>query len=186
MKADKRFIRSESMIRKAFLSLMESKPYSKIKVTEICQLADCSRNAFYLHYETKEHLLSSIIIEITNHVQRSCQPIVNSLHQVGRKESKQYTDQILQAIEENKHVVTILLKQQQMNFLNCLSNTLIKTMTECSERLKVTPNIPFIVYFSNGICGFINYWLTTDLTLEEAQEILHQTIFYQYENEIHD
>lgn len=183
MKQDKRFARSERIIREAFLELLETKSYAEIKVTEICQLADCSRNAFYLHYETKEHLLSSIVREITDNIQQSCQPVVKSLNKIGENESRKYTDQILQAIDRNKKVVSILLKQNQMNFLRCLSHTMVESMIEHTKPFNVSPNIPLVVYFSSGICGFIDFWLTTDLSLEEAQDILHQTVFNQSKKE---
>ncbi|MBO5365138.1 MAG: TetR family transcriptional regulator, partial [Peptococcaceae bacterium] len=43
-------VRSKTMIRQAFLELLQEKPYEKITVTDIAQRADLNRSTFYAHY----------------------------------------------------------------------------------------------------------------------------------------
>lgn len=47
---DKRFVRSEKIIREAFLQLMAEQAFKVITVSDICRQAGISRNTFYLHY----------------------------------------------------------------------------------------------------------------------------------------
>ena len=61
MVKDLRYQRTEKLIRQAFLQLLKSKPYEKIKINEIIELAEISRNAFYLHYYSKDELLDSLV-----------------------------------------------------------------------------------------------------------------------------
>lgn len=61
MAKDLRYQRTEKAIKRAFLQLLKSKPYEKIKLNEIIELAEISRNAFYLHYYSKDELLDNMI-----------------------------------------------------------------------------------------------------------------------------
>lgn len=49
--------RSEQWLTEALFSLMETKPYGSITVTDITEKAGVARLTFYRHYETKEQIL---------------------------------------------------------------------------------------------------------------------------------
>lgn len=83
---DKRFERSEKIIRQAYLDLLSNKINSKISVSDICRLAECSRNTFYLHYDSKDHLLETIFDDIIDAVEKSCRPVVKDFTYIGRDE----------------------------------------------------------------------------------------------------
>lgn len=57
--------RSISMLRNAFIELLEEQPYKEISISEIAARADLARSTFYAHYETKDDLLKSYLEEIT-------------------------------------------------------------------------------------------------------------------------
>ncbi|MDO4323819.1 MAG: TetR/AcrR family transcriptional regulator [Lachnospiraceae bacterium] len=50
-------LNSQEWLVNALLDLMESKPYSKITVKDICQKADLSRQTFYNFFETKDDII---------------------------------------------------------------------------------------------------------------------------------
>lgn len=52
-------IRSQTMIKKAFIELLKEKPANKITVTDIINKADISRGTFYLHFQDTLDLLDS-------------------------------------------------------------------------------------------------------------------------------
>jgi AcrR family transcriptional regulator len=56
-KLDPRVRRTRKWLQEALLSLMLTKPFSKISIAEITDQANVSRPTFYLHYKTKEELL---------------------------------------------------------------------------------------------------------------------------------
>lgn len=56
-KLDPRVRRTRKWLQEALLSLMLTKPFSKISIAEITDHANLSRPTFYLHYKTKEELL---------------------------------------------------------------------------------------------------------------------------------
>lgn len=61
---DRRVRRTRKLIQDALFSLMQEYPYAKIRISQITARADISRSTFYLHYQTKEELLLSVVDEI--------------------------------------------------------------------------------------------------------------------------
>ncbi|WP_172251111.1 TetR-like C-terminal domain-containing protein [Saccharibacillus deserti] len=61
---DPRVVRTRKLLREAFLLLLKEKPYDRITIADITQHATVNRKTFYLHYETKDHLLQSVTDDI--------------------------------------------------------------------------------------------------------------------------
>jgi len=61
---DRRVRKTRKLIQDALFSLMQEYPYHKLRISQITERADISRSTFYLHYQTKEDLLLSIVDEI--------------------------------------------------------------------------------------------------------------------------
>lgn len=179
---DKRFERSERYIRQAYLDLLDATSHDQISVSAICRKAGCSRNTFYLHYDSKDHLLSAIIEEVVADIEASCQPVVRYFHQIGPKESRQFTDQILKAVYENLHFIRPLLAQDEWQFSRHLTQVLLSSQIQSAQTLKQPYNHVHLVYFTNGVVGFIQFWLTTDWSLEQAQAALHEAIHLTFGN----
>lgn len=59
-------VRSESLIKTAFIELLKAKPASKITVTDIIKGANISRGTFYAHYKDTLDLLESFQTEFFN------------------------------------------------------------------------------------------------------------------------
>ena len=53
---DRRVVRTQSSIRKAYLELLEEKPLSKITVSELAERAGINRKTFYAYYEDMDAL----------------------------------------------------------------------------------------------------------------------------------
>ena len=56
-KEDLRIVRTRKLLSTALFDLLESTPYEKISVMDICEKAMVHRATFYNHFEDKEHLL---------------------------------------------------------------------------------------------------------------------------------
>lgn len=55
---DRRVARTRLALRDALLALLAEKGWDELSVQEICDRADVGRSTFYLHYQSKEDLLS--------------------------------------------------------------------------------------------------------------------------------
>lgn len=67
MKPDIRVKHTKERVRKAFFQLLSEKEFSKITVTEICQMAEINRTTFYKHYFDMDDLLEATELDILNH-----------------------------------------------------------------------------------------------------------------------
>ena len=63
-KNDLRYKKTEDKLRSALVSLLKRNTLESVSVRDICEKAGCSRNAFYLHYETKDDLYEAIVNSI--------------------------------------------------------------------------------------------------------------------------
>lgn len=65
MKHDKRFIKTEKLIRGSFFELLKNENYNSITVEKICENACIGKNTFYSHYKNKDDFLFSVINEFS-------------------------------------------------------------------------------------------------------------------------
>lgn len=61
---DRRIARTRRLLQRALLQLLRDEPLEKITVTQIAARADVSRQAFYLHFTSKEELLLSHVDDV--------------------------------------------------------------------------------------------------------------------------
>lgn len=60
-KQDRRTIYTINVIKDSFLNLIQKTSYSKITIKKICQTADISRSTFYLHFNSINTVLNSVL-----------------------------------------------------------------------------------------------------------------------------
>jgi AcrR family transcriptional regulator len=64
---DPRARRSRNALQQAFKDLLQIKPYSKITIKDLADLAGIARHTFYNHYETKQDLLDNLVDSVLDH-----------------------------------------------------------------------------------------------------------------------
>ena len=60
MKESRKTLMTKKVFREVLLELLQSKPLSRITITEICEKADLNRSTFYAHYVEVGDLLHEI------------------------------------------------------------------------------------------------------------------------------
>ena len=60
MAENRRVRMTKRLMKDALLELMETKPFEKIKVTDVCAAADVNRSTFYAYYTDTLALLGEI------------------------------------------------------------------------------------------------------------------------------
>ena len=117
---DRRARRTRAALQTALLELLQKRRLESIQIKEITDLADVSRPAFYLHFESKEELLLSHIDDLFAQLHKAvfadlaqCQPVtletlVMTSFQLWGKEAKAW--QVALQIE-NKDLLLIRLRR---------------------------------------------------------------------------
>jgi AcrR family transcriptional regulator len=68
---DPRIRRTRTQLQSALVTLLESKSFSDITITDICRQADVARITFYQHYESKEALLLAEVADFFTSMYRA-------------------------------------------------------------------------------------------------------------------
>ena len=71
-KVDRRIVRTQDAIKKAFLELMSEKKFDSITIQDISDRANINRATVYLHYLDKFDLLDKIIEEHIHNMANLC------------------------------------------------------------------------------------------------------------------
>lgn len=177
VKQDLRFERTEKSLEKAFLRLLQTKEMAKISVKELCQEAQVSRNAFYQHYETKEHLYESLLQKILLSMEEACRPVAKDIKHITPEENRLFLDNILQAVAYSRFIIEPLLISQPASFTAAFHQMIIATNLDTTRLSDVSVDPAAIHVFAGAIVSFVSYWiLETDLTLNEAQDKLFSIV----------
>jgi AcrR family transcriptional regulator len=83
---DRRVRRTRRLLQEALLQLLRDEPLSKITISQIAARADVSRQAFYLHFGSKEELLFSHIDDVFDEIRAAVLPSPGRLRSVRLKE----------------------------------------------------------------------------------------------------
>jgi AcrR family transcriptional regulator len=72
-KVDRRILKSQEAIKKAFVELMVEKNFDQITIQDISDRANVGRRTIYLHYLDKYDLLDKLIEEHINELRKICE-----------------------------------------------------------------------------------------------------------------
>jgi AcrR family transcriptional regulator len=75
---DRRILKSKRALKQGVITLLKTKDFKEITVTDIVLAADLNRGTFYKHYQYKEDLLNEIIDDvITDLIESYREPYIN-------------------------------------------------------------------------------------------------------------
>jgi AcrR family transcriptional regulator len=83
---DRRVRRTRRLLQQALLELLADEPLAKVTVSQIAARADVSRQAFYLHFRSKEELLLSHLDDVFGQIRAAVLPAPNGRRAVGLQE----------------------------------------------------------------------------------------------------
>ena len=166
-KQDLRVVKTKTLIKNAFLELIELNGYSKVTVTDIVEKAMINRNTFYLHYYDKEALIDEMISE---HY-KITEPLIRKI--LYNNVKKYLKDPIKMQEEIFKDIFEILLEEIELyrifimdpglsGYLNKLKTTIKSKMQ--SEYIKTDKHKIAFEFTFEGTYGTIIEWIKNDYT----------------------
>ena len=99
---DKRFRRTERILRETLLEMLQTRRIVDITTTELCRRADISRNTFYSHYTAVEHLYDDMENEFVRALMNACEITTDHEANVASLEH------MLELIRENRDLANAL------------------------------------------------------------------------------
>ena len=175
---DLRYIKTEELIRSAFLRLAETNKFENIHIKDICNEAKISRNAFYGHYESKYELLEKICEDASKDMLSSLtEETVKNL-----RENLMYgvTEWCIQVVYEHRDLMRILAKSSPRHFQAIIRNVFIESTL--NELYTGTENIQKDIilkmseaYISDALTSIIQIWLedTSKISVRDLAKFLH-------------
>lgn len=189
---DRRIRKSKVALKNALLSLMQSKDFKHISITDIVQLADLNRGTFYKHYPDKEELLEEIIDEVMKDLITSYRAPYESLTVFEVSKLTASAIKIFEHVATNANFYTLLGKSNilaglQARVCNELSQLVLQDIS--NRTLQTNINIKMLAnYQAYAIWGMITVWIDSeflyspDYMAEQLLAILHQNSFNDTES----
>jgi len=159
---DRRQQKTRRAVFKAFTSLLEKKPYSKISVQEIIDEADIGRSTFYSHFGTKDELLRAMCTDIFDHV--FSDPLASeSTHDfsLSGRDLKGEVTHILYHLRDNRaSIKSILSCESGEMFMRYFKEYLARFFEK--ELEKHTFGVPKDYMLNHTVCDFaetVRWWM---------------------------
>ncbi|MBR2738707.1 MAG: TetR/AcrR family transcriptional regulator [Lachnospiraceae bacterium] len=170
---DKRFRRTEHILRETLLDMLEQKRLVDITTTELCRRADVSRNTFYAHYTAVEHLYD----DMENDLVRS---LVNAAGVTvpgpGRSREEVFEANVdaarrfLDILKENRRIAEALMRGHVLSdFYRKLYPLMREKILQMVEPAGQAPgdSLPFgakFLYMFHGSRAWIDRWTANGMT----------------------
>lgn len=144
-KTDRRTKYTKQVIKDSLLEVLKKKPYSKITVTEICQIADINRGTFYLHYYDLDDVVDEMLREMLDDTTQVLDHVMSTKKGCSAKCTYPFCDKI----QNSKHYHPFFLD-------DTISGRFVDTIADQYKE-------SFVTSLMQGSC----------LTFEEAEAIFY-------------
>lgn len=183
---DKRIRKTKKAIKRAFLDLLQYRPFDGITVTELCEKADVSRITFYAHYADK--------IELADEICGDLLQLARDDYHAMQKQNNPTGDPIQSYLNVLDSILNLYEQQEFFRYASQTENPYLyyafyqyvyrnvqHRIERESEALKPKYNFHGVASFlCNGLWGFINECLDRkvpyDRVRTESRELLYNVL----------
>ncbi len=171
-KMDLRTRQTYSFLTTALFELLKTQSFSEISVTDICQKAMVHRTTFYKHFEDKEHLLRTVILEFQKKFDEYC-----NQHLSSSDEPKTFYlllfKRVLEYIAENKILMSKTIFDKGNNYVEevfkasiteYLKNHFKLNEKKNNVKFKISPAL-LAEYYTSASIAMANWWLENDMSV---------------------
>lgn len=183
---DLRVIRTRSLIRDAFIRLMDEKGFRNITVNDIADGAMINRSTFYLHYTDKYELLQKTVDEAIETIIGSVEPQAHLLNGKPDYESfLQNLSMILKIFEKDAPLYKIILNDKEaLGISRKLENSLKNKLESCFPLQFSISRDLCVELVSSLYVSTIRWWLNNDM--KYSPSFLAKELVNFFESVSHD
>ncbi len=161
-KKDRRYQRTRQFIMEAFTNLLERKPFDKININEIADLANINRSTFYLHFVDKYALLDEYIDELLKDLYEQSEQFLQTPEFT---EIEHCLEIILTCLYEKREIFKILFKTENNPYFQPRFKTIIERIitqgTKTQSDSNTLENEFTIQIKTAALAGIIEWWLSS-------------------------
>jgi len=175
IKNNQRYKNSSEKIETAFLSLILSKNYDDITISDICKEAKINRSTFYAHYDD----INDLVITIEGNFANSISHIFN----FGLRQTHEAFIEMFEFVKNNKYFYKSFLNIPYTTFAE--KNMKFQIMEQLKEKVNhsKTTNTELLyraAFFGAGIKEICRIWLENDC--KETPEQMAKLLIAEYTN----
>ncbi|MFK4901013.1 TetR/AcrR family transcriptional regulator [Lactococcus garvieae] len=186
---EQKFKTNEAIIN-SLVILAETKPLSKISVSDITKFGNINRGTFYLHYESKEDLIENLeaklLKEITEIVNQNIEITMDISYFLAGKPYP-VIGLLIDFVFENQKIFKILLNSNTSILFRdsvkiILQDIIIKSLKTSKKDSKYFHGIPdsyALEIISSSILAIIMKWIedTDEMTPEKVSKLIMSSLF---------
>ena len=180
-KKDMRIERTQSSIKRAFLSLLETENYGKITIQDIADEAMINRNTFYLDYKDKDVLLKSIIDENMDLIDEH---LDFKLSNDTKEDEIIILEKIAEALLKYRYFLKVMFSCTENKYFlerfdNSISKSIIGNHSFHFDNLDREYRETQMAFIISGSVGLIKYIASRGTTMNATQiaEMLYSLFF---------
>ncbi|MDO4941552.1 MAG: TetR/AcrR family transcriptional regulator C-terminal domain-containing protein [Lachnospiraceae bacterium] len=169
-------LNSREWLINAFLALMETKPYSKITVKDICQKADLSRQTFYNFFETKDNIILFCI-------KRCYLEMMDELKARSPLSLSDITEECVKTFHKNQNMIHLIISQNLEYLLEIELASVIQIFAEqVNPEIGDHSNKYGTAFLTGAIAHTVIYWFkdTQPISSEQLAELLTNILSGNY------
>lgn len=165
---DRRILKTQKSIMKAFAELLAEKDFNQITINEIADRADVSRGTVYLHYIDKFDLLDKCMDNYFNKLFETCMPLDGT----NRLPSKYLIIHAFEYLEQHASIYTALLNNKGVPaFRKRMSAAIQESLGELVDSSGINQEMSrevLIQFLSSAIVGVLEWWIINSLPIPAA------------------
>ncbi|WP_218103959.1 TetR/AcrR family transcriptional regulator [Thermogemmatispora onikobensis] len=175
-KTDLRVRRTQMMLRKALIALIEERGFEAVTVGDIAERAMVNRTTFYLHYQDKYDLVTSIFKEAIDELSQSLGIPQEGPGRVDPEQPPQTWVKLFEHFAEHARMYRALLGQrgspwfvaQMCEYIADLVHKRLEASRQPFQRYRM-PSAIAIAAVSNAFIGMVTWWLEGELQYTPRQ-----------------
>lgn len=176
---DLRTQKTKKAIEQATIELIQLKGFSKVRMNEIAKKAIVNRNTIYLHYQSKEDIVISLL---EHHISfNKILLLTGRLFKIkmSREEIRNTFNNVLEVMERDIDLFRVVVTDPNLNgYLNSVNNKIKELAYRCLD--KDSANRTIIEYIVSGTFGVIVQWIIS--TNESIEKIADELTELTYAN----
>lgn len=176
---DRRIVKSKNALKEALVSLMKTKDFKQITITDIVQFADLNRGTFYKHYQYKEDILDEIIDDVITDLIASYREPYKDKDTFDVSKLNSNTVQIFDHVLKYSNFYSLIVQSNVLTGFHHKIYTVIRSLVlyDLTDYIQTeTINKELLAsYHSYAILGMIIEWIDNDFKYSSdymAQQLL--------------